>query len=65
MDSAYVVDGKVYVTATDGTIYVFAQGREKKLLAKNKMGQEARTPVAVNSVLYVQTDEKLYAIAAK
>jgi outer membrane protein assembly factor BamB len=63
--SPYWVDGKVYIGTDDGILYVFAHGKEKRILAENDMGSEAirATPVAANGRLYVQTETKLYAIA--
>jgi outer membrane protein assembly factor BamB len=64
--SPYYADGKVYLGTDDGTVWVFAHGKEKKILAKNDMETAVRaTPVAANGVLYVITENKLYAIAAK
>src|SRR5262249_20827111 len=62
--SPYWVDGKVYLGNEDGDVYVFAHGREKKLLATNEMKRSVKsTPVAAGGVLYVQTDSHLFAIA--
>jgi outer membrane protein assembly factor BamB len=62
--SPYYVDGKVYFGNDDDQVYVFAHGKTKKLLAKNEMGGHVRaSPVAANGVLYVATENKLYAIA--
>jgi outer membrane protein assembly factor BamB len=69
--SPYWVDGKVYIGNESGAMHVFAHGKTKKLLAKNEppgRGTKIRaTPVAVNGVLYVITENpcKLWAIAAK
>lgn len=64
--SAYWVDGKVYVGTEDGDVFVFAHGKEKKLLGKVEMEEPVRsTPVAVNGVLYVMTELNLYAITEK
>src|SRR4029077_603449 len=47
-------DGKVYLGAEDGDVYVFAHGKTKKLLGQIAMEQPIKgTPVAVGSVLYV------------
>jgi outer membrane protein assembly factor BamB len=62
--SPYWVDGKVYIGTDDGLVYVFAHGKEKRILAQNDMGAAVRaTPVAANGRLYIQTENKLYAIA--
>jgi outer membrane protein assembly factor BamB len=64
--SPYYVDGKVYVGTTSGDIHVFAAGREPKKLQKIDMdGPVHMPPVAVNGVLYINRDNKLYAIAQK
>jgi outer membrane protein assembly factor BamB len=64
--SPYWVDGKVYLGTEGKSVFVFAHGKEKKLLAENEMDARVRaTPVAANGTLYVMTENKLYAIAAK
>jgi len=64
--SPYWVDGKVYLGNDDKLVYVFAHGKEKKQLAANDMDSAIRaTPTAVNGILYVLTENKLYAIANK
>src|SRR5262249_39390772 len=62
--SPYWVDGKVYLGAQDGNVYIFAHGREKKLLGEIDMDESIfSTPVVANGVLYVTTRMKVYAIA--
>jgi outer membrane protein assembly factor BamB len=64
--SPYWADGKVYLGDDDGTVHVFAHGKQKKLLAQNDMGRAVRaTPIAANGTLYVMTENRLYAIAEK
>jgi outer membrane protein assembly factor BamB len=64
--SPYYADGKVYLGNDQRTVFVFAHGKEKKLLAENEMrGRVRATPVAANGTLYVMTENKLYAIAGK
>ena len=64
--SPYYADGKVYLGTDAGTVFVFAHGKSKKLLAENEMeGRVRATPVAANGTLYVMTENKLYAIANK
>jgi outer membrane protein assembly factor BamB len=65
--SPYWVDGKVYIGNEDGDIYVFAHGKQKRLIGNRiEMGNPVlTTPVAVNGVLYIGTKNNLYAIANK
>jgi outer membrane protein assembly factor BamB len=60
------VDGKVYMNDDQGTMHIFAHGKEKKLLAKIEMDEGMKAaPVAANGVLYLVGDKHLYAIAGK
>jgi len=60
------MDGKIYMGTDDGTVWVIAHGKEKKILAQNEMESAIRaTPVAANGILYVMTENKLYAIENK
>ncbi len=64
--SPYWADGKVYLGTDQGDVFVFAHGKQKRLLETNDMGRPVRaTPVAANGTLYVMTENKLYAIAGK
>ena len=64
--SPYYVDGKVYLGNDDGNIYVFKAGKDKELLETIEMKARVRgTPVAVNGVLFVMTENRLFAIAKK
>jgi len=66
------VDGKVFIGNENGEVLVFKAGKEKKLLATNQMPstgtpQVRATPITVNGVLYVATENpcKLYAVQKK
>lgn len=64
--SPYWADNKIYLGTDTDTVFVFAHGKEKKLLAENDMGGRVRaTPVAVGNTLYVMTENKLYALQNK
>ncbi len=66
--SPYWVDGHVYIGNEAGTMFIFEHGKEKKVVAEIEMrGKVRATPVAVNGVLYVMTENpcKLYAITKK
>ncbi len=65
--SPLVADGKVYVQTAEGTVGVFAAGREKKLLAKNETLPDLAhgTPTAANGVLYLTGQKQLFAIAVE
>ena len=55
-------DGKVYVT-TDFDLWVFAHGRQKRLVRKVEVPDAARTgPVFANGTLYLAGDSRLYAV---
>jgi outer membrane protein assembly factor BamB len=64
--SPYWADGKVYLGTDGAEVFVFAHGKQKRLLETIDMGGRVRaTPVAANGTLFVMTENKLYAIAAK
>jgi outer membrane protein assembly factor BamB len=61
--SPYWVDGKVYLGNDDKVMLVFTHGKEKKDPKEIEMDGTIRaTPTAVDGVLYVMTENKLYAI---
>lgn len=65
-DSPLWVDGKVYIGTNDGTVFIFKHGKESKELGKVEMETAIKcAPVVCNGVLYIQTGDKLYAIAEK
>jgi outer membrane protein assembly factor BamB len=64
--SPYYADGKVYLGNDGSSVFVFEHGKTKKLLAENDMdGRVRATPIAANGVLYVMTENKLYAIKSE
>jgi outer membrane protein assembly factor BamB len=64
--SPLIVDGKIYLGNEDGDVLVFQLGPACKLLAKNNMaGAVYGTPAVAAGVLYIATQTKLFAIAAK
>ena len=61
--STLVADGKVYVGSRGGDFYIFAAGKEKKLLLDVKLDSGVNAPpTASDGVLYLATMRKLYAI---
>jgi outer membrane protein assembly factor BamB len=64
--SAFYVDGKIYMGNDKAQVLVFKHGKTKELLATNELdGKICASPVAVDGVLYVMTEDKLYAIENK
>lgn len=64
--SPYWVDNKVYFGNDDGTVTIFAHGKTKKILGTIEVpGRVRATTVAANGILYVMSENKLYAIAEK
>lgn len=61
--SPLVADGKVYLGTRSGNFYIFAAGREDKLLNSLELGTPvSATATAADGVLYVATMTHLYAI---
>jgi len=57
------VDGKIYIATSDGDVWIFAHGKEKKLLKTIEINGPIRvTPIFANGTLYVMNDSTLYAI---
>lgn len=61
--SPLVADGKVYLGTRSGAFYVFATGREKRLLSESQLGRPiSATTTAANGTLYIATMTHLYAV---
>ena len=61
--STMVADGKVYVGSRSKQFWTFAASKEKKEIASVKLGAPiSSTPTAANGVLYVPTQDTLYAV---
>ncbi len=61
--SPVLADGKLYLTALDGTVSVIQAGREFKILAQNSFGEpQAASPVIANNTIYLRTHKALYAV---
>jgi len=62
--SPLVADGKLYIGTRRGKLFIFAASRDKRLLCEAALDASiSATPVAANGVVYVTTDETLYALA--
>ncbi len=60
------IDGKIYMGSDADKIVIYEHGKRKKILKEIEMDGHIRaTPVMANGVLYVMTENKLYAIAKK
>ena len=61
--STLVADGKVYCGDEDGDVVVLAAAKDKKLLSEANLGAPVySTPVVANGVIYIASNEHLYAI---
>ncbi len=64
--STLVADGKVFVGTHRREFYVFAAGKEKRLISTIELDSAMNSsPAAANGVLYVATMRRLYAIAMR
>ncbi|HMO34548.1 MAG TPA: PQQ-binding-like beta-propeller repeat protein [Gemmatales bacterium] len=64
--SPVYADGKIYCTARDGTVSVFAAGKKFERLSVNKLpDQIAASPVISNGRIYLRGFENLYCIGKK
>jgi outer membrane protein assembly factor BamB len=61
--SPLVADGRIYLGTRSGAFYVFAAGKEKRVLSEVELGNPvSATTTAANGVLYVATMTHLYAV---
>ena len=62
--SPILADGKLFLTATDGTVSVVRPGRTFEVLSKNQVGggRLAASPAISDGTIYLRTFEKLYAV---
>jgi hypothetical protein len=59
-------DGKIYIPAEDGDVYVIKAGPKYELLAKNSMGEVCMASLAISEgVLYIRTQAPLFAVSKK
>jgi outer membrane protein assembly factor BamB len=59
-----LADGKIYLVARDGVVTVFKTGREFKILATNKMGDEiSASPAVSQGRIYLRGFQALYALS--
>ncbi|MBK5256956.1 MAG: PQQ-binding-like beta-propeller repeat protein [Vicinamibacteria bacterium] len=64
--SPLVADGKVYLGDEDGDVAVLVHGREKKVLAEMNMGGSVYgTLTPANGAMFLNTQNRLFAIAVK
>jgi len=62
--SPLVADGRVYIADEDGDITVFAEGKEKRILAELNMGSSVYgTPVPAHGTLFLNNRNELYALS--
>ncbi len=65
LSSPLLADGRIYVCSYNGVVTVLS-GDDFKVLAKNRIGGKiGASPVAVGNVLYLRTDQYLYAFRKK
>ena len=64
--SPVVADGKVYFTNEDGKTTVVEAGRALKIVAENDLGERTlASPAISGGLLFIRTDDHLYAIGGK
>ncbi|MEZ5351799.1 MAG: PQQ-binding-like beta-propeller repeat protein [Bryobacteraceae bacterium] len=61
--SPVAAGGRIYLTNEEGTTYVLAAGREKKVLAENQLGERTLASLAISrGQIFIRTDSHLYCI---
>jgi outer membrane protein assembly factor BamB len=61
--SPVYADGKLYLSARDGTISVVQAGPEFKMIAQNNMDDSiSASPAVSNGRIYIRTFQHLYAV---
>jgi outer membrane protein assembly factor BamB len=64
--SPVYVDGKILLTARDGTITVLKAGKQFEVLATNDLGENmSSSPIISNGTMYLRTFDALYAVRQK
>ena len=60
--SPVVAKDRIYIASGKGTVVVFAEGDEMKVLARNNLGEKIMaTPAIVDDKLYIRSAKHLYA----
>ncbi|MBI1358524.1 MAG: PQQ-binding-like beta-propeller repeat protein [Acidobacteria bacterium] len=64
--SPVVADGKVYMTDEEGKTFVIEAAREYRLIAENDLGERTlASPAIAGGMIFLRTDDHLWAIGAK
>ena len=63
--SAFVADGKVYISTEDSVLWVLKHDKELHVLSRTQLKSRAITPTAVDGVLYLPTQRSLLALPGK
>jgi hypothetical protein len=64
--SPVAADGKLYLTAESGTVFVVAAGPEFELLAENEIGEYClATPAIAGRSLFLRTESSVIAIGTE
>jgi outer membrane protein assembly factor BamB len=62
--STLVADDKVYVGTRRGLLWILAATKDKKVISRTQFSDGiAGTPIAANGVVYITTENKLYALS--